>query len=91
MEIHKNTKEKFNYNSSLESLFQAMKNGETIKEITLNVKIKGEDVIKNFVADNYFVGMQSNYHGTEYFDYVTGISESNIHAFYMDWIDSFTI
>lgn len=94
MEIHKQEYDKFNFHPNLTPLFEAMKRGESISEITLNDKYKekrGENVIVDFTATDYWVGMQSNFEGTEQFDYVNGTSTNNIGAFYMSWITSFRL
>lgn len=95
MNIHGNPP--YNFDPHLQLLFNAMSAGKTINSITcmagsVNKDDRSKDFeIKNFVMSNYYVGMQSNYEGTEYYDYVTGLASSSKDSFYMNWIIKFEI
>ena len=93
MNIHKSKREEFNFDERLKPLFDRMKQGKVINEITLidrYKKAKGNNIISNFKADDYYVAMQQNFEGNEKFDYVCGTSD-NIRTFNMNWVKSFKL
>ncbi len=88
---------KVSFPQNLKPLFEAMQNGKTIKSVTcmagqVNKNDRSKDfMIENFVATDYWQGMQSNYDGTESFDYVDCETESPRKSFYMNWVLSFSL
>jgi len=96
--------QKLNYAPELKPLFDAMKEGKTIKSIvcmggTMNKDNPEKDfTIENFKALDYWVGLCSNYDGSQLFDYVdTDAPETDINksrtrkSFYMNWVKSFEL
>lgn len=89
--------EKLNYPTHLEALFQAMENGYLIKSITCMAGASNKDdrskdfIVRNFVASSYWVSFQQNYDGSQKYDYVDGVDESENRAFYMNWVLSFEL
>lgn len=83
----------YNYPNKLTDLFNAMKNGDIIPEIILNdkyKKAKGNNIVTDFKADMYCVGLQTDGKG-QWFDYVDGTSSNEIDSFYMNWVKSFKL
>ena len=98
MEIHGN-KEKFNYDASLQPLFDAMAAGKTITSLVCMLGTNNKDdrskdcEIQNFVATSYWIGMSSN--GGIDNDYVyidhEGREDFQRPGFYMNWVLSYEI
>lgn len=103
MNIENLHNDSFNYPLELQPLFDAMKEGKTIKSIvcmggSMNKDNPAKDfTIENFKAINYWVSIGSN-NGYERFDYVdtdapeTDPNKSRTHkSFYMNWVRSFQL
>lgn len=104
MNIENSSNQSLNYPPELKPLFDAMKAGKTIKSIvcmggSMNKDKPEKDfTIENFKAIDYWVGLCSNYNGSEKFDFVdtdapeTDINKSRTHkSFYMNWVRSFQL
>lgn len=94
MKIHGN-KEKFNYDASLQPLFDAMAAGKTITSVVCMAGSQHKDdrdfdfEIKNFVAVDYWIAMSSQ--GDNNFDYVDGLPNNPRCSFYMNWVIKYEI
>lgn len=105
MNIENSHNEPFNYRPELKPLFDAMKDGKTIKSIVcmggeLNKDNPEKDfTIENFKALTYWVCMSSNHNGSEKFDLVdtdapdTRFNDDGVRkrSFYMSWVKSFQL
>ncbi len=104
MNIENSRNEPLNYPPELKPLFDAMKDGKTIKSIvcmggTMNKDNPEKDfTIENFKALDYWVGISSNLGGKN-FDLVdtdapdTRVDDGVVRkrSFYMSWVKSFQL
>ncbi len=100
MKVHKTREERsLNCGEQLQPLFDAMARGDKISSITCMAGTTNENdsskdfKIENFVATDYWVGMQSNSENSECYDYVDVIpaDKNQKNAFYMNWVRDFTL
>ncbi|MFA6513666.1 MAG: hypothetical protein WCT50_00035 [Patescibacteria group bacterium] len=101
MEIIRTNQEPFSFDPALRPLFDAMNAGKTIKSVTcfagqVNKDDRTKDfTIKDFVAEDYYVAMQSSFDLSKTFDWVTtdqeGKTQEHRGTFYMSWVISFEL
>ena len=88
---------KVSFHPQVRPLFESMMAGETIRSITCYAGgVNKDDRTKDFTIENvkgldYYQGMQCNFDGSQWFDYVDIKCDQERTGFYMNWVLNFTI